>query len=301
MRMDIEGVVIFDLKSGIPLFSRLGRGMDSSLFSSFVAAIGHFSRELKLGSLASFTTEEKTIFLATQSNTITALITPTSKEWQEANVLASELGKQFEDGFYTPGCLQPDEYLDFQPVAEEFLRKIKNPFVSNVASFVHEKYGGSIAIKPRLMKESGNEGTVDMLVNLGIRYDDDYEAQKNGKATQDIYSDAYIFCKVSEGILSRGEVMEFIDSLDGFGVQTMKKDNLEFVPYFPTRAVIVAREYTNPVSDYLNKLPRENGSVYVDGSHVFAGRRIRQTAKNVRCIVDVYRWQDNGEPIPLEF
>lgn len=301
MNVDIEGVVIFDLKSGIPLFSRLGKDMDSSLFSSFVAAIGHFSRELKLGSLASFTTEEKMIFLATHANTITALITPTRKEWQEANALANDLGQLFEDGHYVPGCLQPEEYSGFQPVAEEFLRKIKNPFESNVASFIHKKYGGSISFKPRLMKESGSEGTVDLLVNLGVRYDDDYEAQKNGKGTQDIYSDAYIFCKVSEGRVTRGEVMEFIDSLDGFGVQTMKKDNLEFVPYFPTRAVIIAREYTEPVFDYLNKLPRENGSFYVDGSHVFAGRRIKHATKNTRCIVEVYKWQENDEPIPMEF
>ncbi len=299
--MDIEGVVIFDLKSGIPLFSRLGKGMDSSLFSSFVAAIGHFSRELKLGSLASFTTEEKMIFLSTQANTITALITPTRKEWQEANVLATELGKEFEDGFYIPGCLQPEEYSSFQPVAEDFLRRVKNPFESNVARFIHKKYGGSIAIKPRLMKENGSEGTVDMLVNLGIRYDEDHETQKNGKGTQDIYSDAYIFCKVNEGLMTRGEVMEFIDSLDGFGVQTMKKDNLEFVPYFPTRAVIIARDYTEPVADYLLKLPKENGSVYVDGSHVFAGRRIKQAPKNARCLVEVYKWQENSDPIAFEF
>ncbi|MFW9932054.1 MAG: hypothetical protein ACFFDR_05295, partial [Candidatus Thorarchaeota archaeon] len=107
--------------------------------------------------------------------------------------------------------------------------------------------------------------------------------------------------KVSEGRVTRGEVMEFIDSLDGFGVQTMKKDNLEFVPYFPTRAVIIAREFTDPVFDYLRKLPRENGSIFVDGSHVFAGRRIKQAPKNARCVVEVYRWQENGEPEPLEF
>ncbi|MFW9910167.1 MAG: hypothetical protein ACFFEF_16545, partial [Candidatus Thorarchaeota archaeon] len=94
--MDIEGVIIFDSKSGIPLFSRLRKGLDPSLFSSFVTAITHFSRELKLGGLSSFTTEEKRIILADRENTITALITPTQKEFQEAHSLALELGRQFE-------------------------------------------------------------------------------------------------------------------------------------------------------------------------------------------------------------
>ncbi len=301
MGMNVEGIVIFDLKSGIPLYSRLDNSMDSSLFSSFVAAIGHFSRDLKLGTLASFTTEEKIIFLATRANTITALITPTRKEFQEANAFANELGKQFEEEYYIPGCLQPEEYSSFNAVADEFLRKLRNPFISNVARFIHEKYGGSIAIKPRLMKDNGSEGTVDMLVNLGIRYDDDYDPRGNGKGTQDIYADAYIFCKVNEGRMTRGEIMEFIDSLDGFGVRSMKKDNLEFIPYFPTRAVIVARDYTDPVFDYLAKLPREENTVYVDGSHIFAGRRIKHASKDTRCLVDLYRWHENEEPEKIEF
>ena len=52
--MDIEGVVIFEASSGIPLYSRMKGDTDPSLFSSFVAAIGHFSRELRFGGLSSF-------------------------------------------------------------------------------------------------------------------------------------------------------------------------------------------------------------------------------------------------------
>ncbi len=299
--MDIEGVVIFDAQSGIPLFSRVSKGIDSSLFSSFISAIVHFAKNMELGGLTSFTTEEKMIFLAPRENTITALITPTRKEFQEAASLAGELGKQFEDKYNMPDILQPQNYKEFQATAEEFLRKVKNPFVSNVATFVHDKYGGSVAIKPRLMKENGNEGTVDMLVNLGVRYDDGEESPKNGKKTQDIYSESYIFCKLSEGRMSRGEVIEFIDSLDGYGIRAMKKDRMEFIPYFPTRAVIVAREYADTVFDFLKKLPREDERIYVDGSHVFAGRRISGGPKSAKCYVDIYRWHENSDPEAIDF
>jgi hypothetical protein len=293
--MDIEGLVIFDAKSGIPLFSRLGRDIDPSLFSSFITAIGHFTRELKLGGLASFTTEEKMIFLAARETTITALIAPTRKEFQEAYSLASELGKQFEALQDTNRSLQPGDYVGFNQTADEFLRKIKNPFTSRVAEFVHDKYGGSISIKPRLMKESGAEVTLDMVANLGIRHSDEDEAGKKDAKIHQAFSESHIFCKVSEGRLSRGEIMEFVDSVDGFGVRVLKKDGLEFIPYFPTRAVIVAREYTDQVFDFISRLPKDGDNVYIDGSHIFAGRRLG-VQKDAKCYVDLYKWRDNEEP-----
>ncbi|MHA1909622.1 MAG: hypothetical protein ACW98Y_20145, partial [Candidatus Thorarchaeota archaeon] len=127
--MDIQGVVIFDSKSGIPLFSKLERGLDASLFSSFASAITHFSRELNLGGLASFTTEEKRIILASKENTTTALITPTRKEFQEAHSLALEMGRQFEELHVRSNSLQERDYSEFHVVADEFMKKIKNPFI----------------------------------------------------------------------------------------------------------------------------------------------------------------------------
>jgi len=296
--MDIEGLVIFDAKSGIPLFSRLGRDIDSSLFSSFIAAIGHFTRELKLGGLASFTTEEKMIFLAARDTIITALIAPTRKEFQEAYALANELGEQFETFQDKNSSLQPGDYVAFNQTADEFLRKLKNPFYSRVAEFVHDKYGGSISIKPRLMKESGAEATLDMVANLGVRHSDEDETTKKDAMIHQAFSESYVFCKVSEGRLTRGEMMEFVDSVDGFGVRVLKKDGLEFIPYFPTRAVVIARDYTEQVFDFISKLPKDGKSIYIDGSHIFAGRRLG-VQKDAKCYVDVYKWQDNGEPEPI--
>jgi hypothetical protein len=151
------------------------------------------------------------------------------------------------------------------------------------------------------MKESGAEGSVDMLVNLGIRYDEDEELQSPGKKTHTAHSESYIFCKVSEGRITRGEVMEFVDALDSFGVRQLKKDQLVFAPYFPTRAVIVAREYPDEVFEYLKKLPRDNGHVYLDGRHIFAGRGLRSSLKHAKCIIEVYQWHDDDTAEPVEY
>ncbi|MFW9848816.1 MAG: hypothetical protein ACFFF4_06730, partial [Candidatus Thorarchaeota archaeon] len=264
-------------------------------------AITHFSRELNLGGLASFTTEEKRIIIAAKENTTTALITPTQKEFQEAHSLAMEMGRQFEELHVHANSLQERDYSEFQSVAEEFMKKIKNPFISRVAAFVHEKYGGSVAIKPRLLKESGAEGSIDMLVNLGIRHDDDEESLNPRKKIQAAHSESYIFCKVNEGRISRGEIMEFIDVLDSFGVRQLKKDRLVFIPYFPTRAVIVARDFPEEVFEYLKKLPRENGDVYLDGRHIFSGRGLRGAPDDAKCIIEVYQWHEDDTATPIEY
>jgi len=91
--MDIEGVVIFEATSGVPLYSKMKGKTDPSLFSSFVSAIGHFSKEMRFGRLSSFTNDEKVIYLAPRDKTITALISPKKKEYQEAYSLASELDR----------------------------------------------------------------------------------------------------------------------------------------------------------------------------------------------------------------
>jgi hypothetical protein len=299
--MQIDGVVIFDSKSGIPLFSKLKKGLDASLFSSFASAITHFSRELNLGGLSSFTTEEKRIILAAKENTTTALITPTRKEFQEAHSLALEMGRQFEELHVLSNSLQERDYSEFHAVADEFMKKIKNPFISRVAAFVHGKYGGSVSVQPRLMKESGAEGTVDMMINLGIRYNEDEEIQSSGRKAHAAHSESYIFCKVNEGRISRGEVMEFVDALDNFGVRQLKKDELVFVPYFPSRAVIVAREYPEEVFEYLRKLPRNNGHVYLDGRHIFAGKGLRRTPKDAKCIIEVFQWYEDDTAEDVTF
>ncbi len=211
------------------------------------------------------------------------------------------MGRKFEDMQIGTNSLQERDYTEFRAIADEFMKKIKNPFISRIANFVHEKYGGSISIKPRLMKEIGAESTIDMLVNFGIRYDDDDESPNSSRLAHEAYSKSNIFCKVSEGRMSKEEVMEFLDLLDSFGIRVIKKGKMIFVPYFPTRAVIIAREIPDEVREHLDKLPKEEGALFVDGSHIFAGRGNRGTPKNHKCYVDVYEWHDDGTATQIQF
>jgi hypothetical protein len=291
-KLDIEGVVIFETKSGIPLYSKMKDHIDPNLFSSFVAAIGHFSRELKLGGLSSFSTEEKVIFLAATEKTITALITPKRSEYQVAYQLAANLGAQFEDRYEFEENIRPEKYNKFTIVVDDFMRKMKHPFLNRVAIFIHEQYGGEISIKPKLMKENGSTGEIDILVKVNQKKED-FDI-KNSAST--ILSDELTFVKAVDNEITRGEILDFIDSTEGYGTMKVGKEELVFQPYFPSRAIIIGREYSDNVFEFLGKLPKEKGKPYIDGSHVYMGMKMKELPKESRCYLELWKWHDDREP-----
>ena len=289
--MDIEGVVIFEAASGIPLYSKMKGKTDPSLFSSFISAIGHFSEKLRFGGLSSFTTDEKVIYLAPREKTITALIAPKKKEYEEAFTLASELGRKFEQGRYSTSITPTDADIEFEAIADEFLKRIQNPFVSQVSGFVQEKYGGEISIAARLFRRDGGQGTVDVLI--------DTSSKENSAIGGSLFGQHYIFVKAVEGTLGRIDLIDFVDSLERFGVRYMSKDEFVFRPYFPSRAVIVARNFDEESLQFLEKYTHK-GKTYVDGAHIYAGLKIKDIPKETRCFVDLWAWGDDATPEQIE-
>ncbi|MFW9769110.1 MAG: hypothetical protein ACFFF9_09185 [Candidatus Thorarchaeota archaeon] len=290
--MDIDGIVIFDAVTGIPLFSRLKGNIDPSLFSSFISAIGHFSRQLKFGGLSSFSTEEKVIYLAPRENIITALISPKRKEYQEAYSLANELGRQFEEKQLAKE--RKDDFSDmaFAEIADQYLRRIQNPFMSRVSEFILEHYGGEVSVRPRLMKRDGSQGVVDILIDSRIK--------KNNSDGSSMFGENYGFVKVADSRIGRVQVIDFIDSLDNFGVLSMHRDEMVLQPYFPSKAIIVAREFDSDALNYLKKLPSDNDRRFIDGAYVFAGLKMKGIPKETRCFLDLWKWQDDKEPERVE-
>lgn len=109
--MDIEGVIIFDSNSGLLLFSKIDERIDSSMFSSFVWSIKKFFSELSLGGLSSFTTEEKTIFLASKTQTITAMITTGNPKYKQGYSITYTICDAFDSSY-------SDSYSDIADLGE---------------------------------------------------------------------------------------------------------------------------------------------------------------------------------------
>ena len=76
---------------------------------------------------------------------------------------------------------------------------------------------------------------------------------------------------------------------------------MQFIPYFPVRAAIIAREFDDSVFDYLRKLPQEDGKAFLDGSHIFAGRGIKGAHKNPKCFIDVFQYHENDKSHEVKF
>ncbi|NWF95143.1 MAG: hypothetical protein HXY34_03290 [Candidatus Thorarchaeota archaeon] len=292
--MNIEGVVIFEAKSGIPLFSKVRGGMDASMFSSFVAAARHFSSELQLGGLSSFSTDEKVIFLASTARTVTALITPKSPEFQETYEFALELGQAFESKYEIPERPQPEEYDGFKSTVDEMLKKVREPFLNRVAEFAHKEYGGEVSIRARLMTKSGSEGVIDVMVNHSERIEDDGRHRQEESATT-MLSRNLIFIRAIDDMASKGAVIDFIDAVDSYGAMIVKRDRLEFTPYYPKKAVVVARDYASDVSEFISRLPKEENRPYIDDGHVVLGIKTL-AARQTRCFVELWIWRDNAYP-----
>ena len=268
--------------------------IEPSLFSSFISAIGHFTKELEFGGLSSFTTEEKVIYLAPREKIITALIAPKKKEYQIAYSLANELGRQFEEIGGGSTITQSDIYDEFTEVADQYLRKIQNPFLTRVSDFIQSEYKGKVSVRPILMKRDGSQGTVDLLIDASKK------SAKEGDLSIKL-GENYSFVKVVDSRVSRLHVIDFIDTLDNFGVLAMKKDEMELKPFFPARAIIVAREYDPAAIEFLKKLPKSKIGRYVDGAYVYAGLKLKGIPKETRCVVDVWMWHDDMKPELVKF
>ncbi|MFW9974600.1 MAG: hypothetical protein ACFFDQ_05010 [Candidatus Thorarchaeota archaeon] len=290
--MDIEGIVIFDAAAGVPLFSRMKTKTDPSLFSSFIAAIAHFTKEMKFGGLSSFTTEEKVIYLAPRDKIVTALIAPKKKEYEQAYSLADELGRQFEESGLSSE-VSTTLYNEFAEIADQYLRKIQNPFLTRVSEFIQEEYDGKVSIRPSLMKQDGSQGTVDLLIDAGRK-------ESIGSDSWGHFGENYSFVKVIDTRAGRAHIIDFIDSLDNFAVLTMRKDEMVVQPYFPAKAIIIAREYESAAIEFLKKLPRGKNRRYIDGAYLFAGFKLKGIPKETKCTLDVWAWHDDQKPIRID-
>ncbi|MHA2297314.1 MAG: ADP-ribosylation factor-like protein [Candidatus Hodarchaeales archaeon] len=141
--MQIDGVIIFDSVSGLPLFSKVDESIDSIMFSGFITAIRTFSTHLSLGGLSSFTTEEKRVFLAAKTRIITAMIISGDLEFKQGYSVAYEISEKFEDTYEVQihGGTDLYAYREFNSKLNEILSN--NPFLiqdAEVAKPVQPKW-----------------------------------------------------------------------------------------------------------------------------------------------------------------
>ncbi|MFX0094038.1 MAG: hypothetical protein ACFFBD_20030 [Candidatus Hodarchaeota archaeon] len=291
--MQIDGIIIFDSISGLPLFAHLDESIDSTLFSGFLTAIRQFSSELSLGGLSSFTTEEKTIFLAARSRVVTAIIAPADLEFQKVYSLAYQIGEKFEDTYEIPESPDEEKFKGFSEKLNEIIKKEEVPFLLQAAEFAKKEFGGEVSIRPTLKvreDRGGKTATIDIIVDRGEKKGESF-GTRAVKRRWIAFSEDITFIKVVDGVAGRGEVIDFFDSLKGFGDD--KDDTTEEYPYFPARAVVVARDYSPTVFEEVEKLTRHKGKAVITGDHITWRARIGSFPDAGKCFIELWKWKED--------
>ncbi|MFX0062048.1 MAG: hypothetical protein ACFFC7_07655 [Candidatus Hermodarchaeota archaeon] len=122
--LELEGVIIFNSSSGINLFSMVNEGLEPALISGALTAIKQFCQKTSLGGLSSFTTEEKSVFLATKGDIGTAIITSKNLDPKHVYSLAFTIAETFERKYKNTGITERRKIHDsFAGELEELLKK----------------------------------------------------------------------------------------------------------------------------------------------------------------------------------
>ncbi|MFW9996761.1 MAG: hypothetical protein ACFFD4_32265 [Candidatus Odinarchaeota archaeon] len=147
--MGIEGVIIFNSTSGVPLFSKVDKSINSTLFSAFMSAVRKFSSHLSLGGLSSFTTEEKTVFLAASSRVVTALITSGDLTHKNMYSIAYEICEEFEASYSVKigKIAKLSEYSGFIDKLDKILNN--NSFSVQDSGLSGEVYKPDVPVLPK--------------------------------------------------------------------------------------------------------------------------------------------------------
>ncbi|MFW9991716.1 MAG: hypothetical protein ACFFD4_06625 [Candidatus Odinarchaeota archaeon] len=291
--MQIDGIIIFDSVSGLPLFSKLvDDKIDDTLFSGFASAIRQFSDQLSLGGLSSFVTEEKIIFLAARSRIITAIIAPVDLEYKKVYSLAYRIGEKFEQTYELVEEV-PDQakFRDFNEIIDKTLKEEEIPFLIQATEFARKEFGGAVSVQPKLQMRGGQLGVIDIVVDRGEK-----KSSFRGKLFIKLrkltaFSEDLTFIKVVDGVAGRGEVMDFLDSLKEFGDD--RDESTEEFPFFPSRGVVIARDFSPTVFEGLEKIQRFGGKAALSGDHVTRRAKLKAAPDVARCFIELWKWKED--------
>jgi len=295
---DIEAILIIDIKSGMPLFSKIdNEEIDDALVSGFISAITSFSKEMALGSLSSLITNEKTLYIVARQKILVALITSKEQDFERVYSLGIKIAEAFEHKF--PEDItspETEKYESFEKDLEEILKETQTPFIIKVAKFIKKEYGGELSITPILTTKTGKKVKIDIISDRGKKKPEHLRAKIVTKLFKGFTEDV-VFVKVIEGVAGKGEVQEFIELMQEFGIKKEEGQDTEVFPYFPSYCVIVAEDFSPTVKEYLDTLEKEDGKPYIPGTHINRFASLKTAPDIEKCFIELWKWET---PYPIK-
>ncbi len=288
--MDYKGIIIINLYSGLPLYSKLDSSIDETLFSGFLSAIRNFANEISLGGLTSFRTEEMNVNLVVRNKVIVAVISSKQIPFEEINSFGYKIGERFEREFeisdFNPNL---DNYNRFGEILDEMDKESNVPFLISVANFSKKEFGGELSVEPVLINRDHKEVKIDLILDKG---------KKKGLVSKFIksFSGDVTFVKVIEGTAGRGEVKEFLDILKTFGKLRSKNSSEKEYPYYPARAVVVANDFSPAIDEITDGFARHKGKANIPGTHIAPDAGMKGVPSSAKCFVEFWKWIPGSYP-----
>lgn len=290
-------VIILHADSGLALFSYLqGSEVDENLLGGLITAIKEFTKELSLGGLSSFSTDERSIYLIAHKYCTVAIIT-TEQNFQDIYSLAYAIGEKFEERFDLSNIKFVDAglYETFNDDFQKILSDKQTPFLISVAEFVKKEFGGDISITPALKNNKGDSITIDLISDRGKKKHQGFFGTMATRMMKS-FSEEVNFVKVIDGTAGRGEVVEYLEVLKTFGRLRNKKSEEGVFPFFPAKAVVIARDFSPTVIEEINKLPKFGKKIGIPGTHISPDAGMPGAPASMKCFIELWQWNDSKYP-----
>jgi len=252
---------------------------------------------MNLGGLSSFSTDEKNVHLVGRNRIVTALIADNDVESRHLLSLGLQLGEEFENRYVKELQGQVNEISivdNFSSTVESILSSEEIPFLVQAVDFIKKEFGGDLSVNSVVQNREGERNKIDVISDRGDKNPRSFR-DRVIKRTLKGFSEDVIFFKIIDGIGGKNEVIEFIESMQTYGTKHAADDDGHF-PYFPAKAVIIARGFSPTLNEVLGKYPTRSGKAYIGGTHII-NHPYQFSPASMKCFIEIWKWEETA-PYP---
>ncbi len=271
--------------------------IDPDLFSGLLEAIRNFIKEIHVGILTSFTTHEKQVLISLTENVVVALIMHIEAHAEQWHAIAYEIGKVFDKNYdLLRWNGNRDIFKPFEHKIDFILQNQKDNLVIQVAKWAEKEFGGHIHIDQALITDEYGEVPIDIVIDCG-EVQDVALREKLLKKRYKGYERNILFFRVIEGTIGLDEIKQFLESCKHFGYECHKEGCERIFNNFPTKIIIVARDFSPIALSHIHDFMQEDKKLnkhYILSNHLKHLLRFslhRRLTRLFNCYIELWEWK----------
>ena len=300
----VEAVYIINRNSGIPLYHKSfsNQPVEEGLMSGWISAISNFGNDIKIGNIKSFDTDSNRVTIVTSDDKLLAVLyDPTKEANLDSHSFAGLLIDEFDKAFpQLKGSSVPPELQTtvFDDTLDSFIKAKKKPFYYQTIEWAKKEFGGDLFIRQKQYTKDETPFVVDIVLDRGEMKNSGLIDKLTNKIVGEDFSKDVIYIKVVDGQVGSGEAKEFLEACRTFGRRRSKEDTPS---YFPTVAVIIAKDYSPTFSRILENYNKKDGKyILTPEAAPRIAKMINKPPKTHRCYIQCWKWDGDYPDIIYE-